>query len=96
LGCLLALLALITPRFIMVVLWLFTNYLSRAFETFLWPLLGFFFLPTTTIAYAVAQNELDGAVKGWGLVLVILGIAIDLGLIGSGAKGRGIGKRFAR
>lgn len=94
-GCLLALLALITPRFIMVVLWLFTNYLSRAFETFLWPLLGFFFLPTTTIAYTVAQNELDGA-EGWGLVLVILGIAIDLGLIGGGAKGRGIGKRFAR
>jgi hypothetical protein len=95
LGCLLALLALITPRFIMVVLWLFTNYLSRAFETFLWPLLGFFLLPTTTIAYAVAQNELDG-VSGWGLVLVILGMAIDLGLIGGGAKGRGIGKRFAR
>lgn len=91
-GCLLALVALVTPRFIMIVLWLFTDYLSRAFGGFLWPFLGFFFLPTTTIAYAIAQNSFDG-VRGWGLVVLILGIAIDLGLIGSGARGRGAFKR---
>ena len=88
-GCLVVLLALMTPRLVMVVLWVFTDYLSRAFEGFLWPLIGFFLLPTTTMAYAVAENEFDG-VRGWGLAIVILGVLIDFGLIGSG---RSIGRR---
>jgi hypothetical protein len=86
-GCLLALIGLVTPRFVMVVLWLFTDYLSRAFHTFLWPLLGFFFLPTTTLAYAVAKNSLGG-IQGWGLVVVVLGVLIDFGLLGGGARGQ--------
>ena len=89
-GCLIVLFALVTPRFIMVLLWLFTDYLSRAFGWFFWPLLGFFFLPTTTMAYAVAKNEFHG-VKGWGLVVVILGVMIDFGLLGG--SGRAIGQR---
>ncbi len=89
-GCLMVLLALVTPRFIMVMLWLFTDYLSRAFESFFWPFVGFFFLPTTTMAYAVAKNAFDG-VKGWGLVVLILGIMVDFGLLGGG--GRAIGRR---
>jgi hypothetical protein len=89
-GCLVVIFSLVTPRFIMVVLWLFTNYLSRAFDGWLWPLLGFFFLPTTTMAYAVAQNEFNG-VEGWGLVVLILGVMVDFGLLGGG--GRAIGRR---
>jgi hypothetical protein len=90
-GCLLALLGLITPRIVLALLWLFTTYLSRAFETFLWSLLGFFFLPTTTLAYAVAVNSLDG-IEGWGLALLILGVLLDFGLLGGGARAR----RFLR
>jgi hypothetical protein len=86
-GCLLALFGLITPRVVMVVLWLFTNYLSRAFDTFVWPLLGFIFLPTTTLAYAVAQNSFHG-LKGFGLVLFALGLLVDFGLLGGGARSR--------
>jgi hypothetical protein len=86
-GCLLGLLGLITPRFIMVVLWIFTNYLDRAFHTWLWPTLGFFFLPTATLAYAVAQNSLDG-LRGLGLVLFVVGLLIDFGLLGGGARSR--------
>ena len=92
-GCLLALIGLITPRVVMVFLWVFTNYLSRAFETFLWPLLGFFFLPTTTLAYAVAKNSLGGF-QGWGLVVVVLGVLIDFGLLGGGARGRRARRRL--
>jgi hypothetical protein len=86
-GCLIALLGLITPRVVMVLMWLFTNYLSRAFESFVWPLLGFIFLPTTTLAYAVAQNEFNG-LKGLGLLLFVLGVLIDFGLLGGGARSR--------
>ena len=86
-GCLLAVLGLLTPRVVMVLLWLFTNYLSRAFETFIWPLLGFIFLPTTTLAYAVAQNSFDG-LKGIGLLIFVLGVLLDFGLLGGGARSR--------
>ena len=89
-GCLLGGFGLITPRFVMVLLWLFTDYLSRGFGSFFWPLLGFFLLPTTTMAYAVAQNEFHG-VHGWGLAVVIGGVVIDFGLMGGG--GRAIGRR---
>lgn len=86
-GCLLVVLGLMTPRVVMVLLWLFTNYLSRAFHTFLWPLLGFVFLPTTTLAYAVAKNSLGG-IRGWGLVVLILGVLLDFGLLGGGSRSR--------
>jgi hypothetical protein len=86
-GCLLAILALITPRFVLVIMWLFTDYLARAYDSFIWPTLGFFLLPATTIMYAIAENEFDG-VRGWGLVLVILGVLVDIGVLGGGAQSR--------
>jgi hypothetical protein len=85
--CVLALLAFLGPRLVIVLLWLFTNYLSRAFDAFLLPLLGFLFLPWTTIAWAIAQNELGG-VSGLGLLIVGLGFLGDVGVIGGGARGR--------
>jgi hypothetical protein len=83
-GCLLAIFGLITPRLVMVVLWLFTNYLSRAFDSFFWPLLGFIFLPTTTLGYAIARNSFDG-IRGIGLAILIVAVLIDFGILGSGA-----------
>jgi hypothetical protein len=85
--CVLALLAFLGPRLVIVLLWLFTNYLSRAFDAVLLPLLGFLFLPWTTIAWAIAQNEFGG-VSGIGLLLVALGFLADIGVIGGGARGR--------
>ena len=82
-GCLVAILGLLMPRFVLFILWVFTNYLSRAFGSWLWPTLGFFFLPTTTLAYAVAQNAFHG-VRGGGLVLVVIGVVLDFGLYGGG------------
>jgi hypothetical protein len=85
--CVLVLLAFLGPRVVVALLWIFTNYLNRAFDTFLWPLLGFLFLPWTTIAFAVAQNELGGA-SGLGLIVVALGFLADIGVIGGGARRR--------
>ena len=78
-----------------VVLWLGTDYLTRAFHSGRWSLLGFFFLPTTTIAYAIAQNALAttaGDVSAGGIVLIVLGVAIDLGLLGGGGRGSASGR----
>lgn len=93
-GCLALLLAFVTPRFVLLVLWLFTDYLTRAFQSGWWAILGFFFLPTTTIAYAIAQNAFStssGGVSAGGIVIVVLGVAVDLGLLGG--SGRGLGRR---
>ena len=95
-GCLVVVLGLLTPRFVLAVLWLFSDYLNRAFESGWWPLLGFFFLPTTTIGYAIAQNAYstpDGGLEAMGIIVIVLGVLIDFGVIGGGAKGRGIGRR---
>ena len=83
----LILLAFFTPRIVLFILWLFTNYLNRAYETWLWPTLGFFFLPATTLAYAIAQNEFGG-LNGLGLVVLLIGFAVDVGLLGGGARQR--------
>lgn len=93
-GCLFVLLALITPRFILFVVWLFSDYLNRAFTSGWWGILGFFFLPTTSITYAIAKNEFTaagGGIEAAGIVLIVIGVAVDLGLIGG--SGRGLGKR---
>jgi hypothetical protein len=87
--CVLVLLALVGPRVVLALLWIFTNYLNRAFETFLWPLLGFFFLPWTTIAFAIAQNELGGMTT-LGLLTLAVGFLFDIGVLGGGARSRSI------
>lgn len=85
--CVLILLAFLTPRIVLVLLWLFSDYLSRAFDGFVIPLLGFIFLPATTVGYAIAQNELGG-LNGLGIVALLIGLAVDIGLLGGGARQR--------
>ncbi len=81
--CLLGLLSLIFPRVVIVGVWLFSDYLPRAYETVHWPVLGFFFLPLTTLAYAFAVNS-NGSVTGFYLVVVVIAVLVDLGIIGGG------------
>ena len=83
--CLVGCLALITPRFAIFLVWLFSDYLGRAYETFLWPLLGFLFMPVTTLAYAWAINT-NATVSGIYLIVVVVAVLMDLGLIGGGAN----------
>jgi len=90
-GCLFAVMALITPRFVVFVLWLFTHYLATAYGGWFWPTLGFFVAPTTTLAYAVARNDLstaNGSITAAGTLVIVVGVLIDIGLIGGGARGR--------
>ncbi len=79
--CFIALLAIPLPRFAIVLVVIFSDYIGAAYSTFLWPLLGFFFMPVTTLAYAWAINS-SGSVAGLQLVVVVLAVLIDLGIIG--------------
>ena len=90
-GCLFAILALIAPRFVVFVMWIFTDYLATAYGSWFWPTLGFFVAPTTTLAYAVARNDLStasGSITAAGTLVIVIGVLIDIGLIGGGARGR--------
>jgi hypothetical protein len=76
------------PRLALALVFLFSNYLGRAYDTMIWPLLGFFFMPLTTLAYAWAVNS-HGTVTGIYLVVVVIAVLMDLGLVGgSGASAR--------
>jgi hypothetical protein len=86
-GCLLVLVAAISPRLALVLVWIFTNLVDRAFEGFLLPLLGLIFLPLTTLIYVLAYSPLTG-VSGWGWFFVILAVLVDLGSYGGGAYSR--------
>lgn len=82
-GCL----ALLTPRFAILLVVVFSDYIGRAYETTLWPLLGFFILPLTTLAYAWAINS-HGSVEGIYLAVVVVAVLVDLGLFGGSASKR--------
>jgi hypothetical protein len=82
-GCL----ALAAPRFAIVLVVLFSNYMGRAYETVFWPFIGFLFLPLTTLAYAWAINS-SGSVTGVYLAGVVIAALIDLGLVGGSASHR--------
>ncbi len=79
--------AAIFPRIALVLMWLI-QYTATAFTTQLWPILGFFFLPYTTCAYAIGMKE-TGGFQGWTLILLIIGILLDFGTLGgSGSRYR--------
>lgn len=86
--CLIGCLALFMPRLAIILVAIFSNYLARAYDSVVWPILGFFFLPLTTLAYAWAWHQGDGQVAGIGLIAVILAVLIDLGLLGTGEASR--------
>lgn len=87
--CLMGCLALSFPRFALFLVWLLGgNYLERAYGGLLLPLLGLFFLPLTTLAYAFSHHSLStgGDVAPLGWLITILALLIDLGLLGGGSQ----------
>lgn len=87
--CLMGCLALSFPRFALFLVWLLGgNYIHRAYDGFLLPLLGFFFLPLTTLAFAYSHNSLTtaGQMSPLGWFVVILALFVDVGLLGGGSK----------
>ncbi len=87
--CLFGCLAVAFPRVALFLVWLFGgHYLLRAFGSGLWPLLGFLFLPLTTITFAFAVNSLSsgGVLPPVGWLLTALALLADLGLLGGGHR----------
>ena len=86
--CLAALLALISPRLAIVFVAIFSDILSRAFDSWLLPLIGFFLLPWTTLAYAIMWDVGTHEVTGFEWFVVVLAFLADLGSYGGGSRAR--------
>lgn len=85
--CLIVLLAAFFPRLAIVLIWLFSDWLDSAYDTAIWPILGFIFMPFTTLAYALAINA-HGSVQGLYLVIVVIAVLLDLSSVGGGYRVR--------
>jgi hypothetical protein len=83
LGCLLLVVFLAFPRIALALLFFFSNYLERAYHGLILPLLGFLFLPLTTLVYAWMANTRQ-PIAGINLLILIVAIVIDLGGFGGG------------
>ena len=86
--CLLAILALTFPRLLIVLIWLFSDWIQTAFLSWFWPLLGFFFFPYTTLCYMWAANETNHHIESGWVFLIVLGVLLDLGSTGSARRRR--------
>jgi hypothetical protein len=92
-GCLFAIFAGFFPRVALVIVWIATDLVDRAFSTWVIPLLGLLFLPLTTLVYALAW--VPGVHLGNGRWIWVA-IAFVVELIGYGGTARTNRERAAR
>ena len=86
--CFLLLIVLLFPRVVLALMWFFSTYLQRAFHGgLLLPVLGFLFLPLTTLVYAWELNS-HMPTAGINLLYLLIAVIIDLGGLGGGASRR--------
>jgi hypothetical protein len=82
--CCLIIAVLAFPRIVLVCMFLFSHYLERAYHGLILPILGFIFLPLTTITYAWLMNT-HRPLEGVNLLILIVAVLVDAGGIGGGA-----------
>ena len=86
--CLVAVIALLFPRVLIVVLWFFTDWFNGVFNTLLWPVLGFIFLPVTMLWYSVVINQYAGQWSNVNIIIMVIAVVIDMGSWGSGYRSK--------
>ena len=92
-ACLLLILFVAFPRIALLLLFFLSNYLERAYHGLLLPILGFLFLPLTTLAYAWMANS-GLPTSGINLLILIAAVVIDLSSLSGGEYHRR--RRWAR
>ena len=84
--CLVVLLALISPRLALIGMWVFSDILGRAYDSWIVPLIGFFVLPWTTLAYAGMWSAGSNRVSGFEWFIVGLAFVVDVGSYAGSAR----------
>ena len=76
--CLVAILALAAPRLVVLALWFLTGWFRGLFDTLLWPVLGFIFLPTTLLWFSAVQRWFGGEWTLWPIVGLVVALMMDV------------------
>ena len=76
--CLIALFALVSPRLALFFVWIFSDLLSGAYDSWIVPVLGFFLLPWTTLASAGMWDAGTNKVSGCEWFSVALAFLADV------------------
>ena len=77
-GCIAPLVFILGPRGGLILILLLTDWIGKAYETALIPILGFALFPWTTLAYIPAMYYNEGWDGSW-TVLLIVAVLMDLG-----------------
>ncbi len=73
---------MVLPRLaLLFVMLVHSKHITFAFTSWLWPCLGFVFMPITTLAYVWAMAASNKHITGFYLAIVVLGVLLDLGLL---------------
>ena len=87
-GCFAILLGAAFPRITVLLIWLFSDIVTRAFDgNWIMPLLGVILLPYTTLTYVLVY-WFTGEVVGFGWAFVVLGLFFDLASYASAGQNR--------
>lgn len=78
---LLAIISIFMPRVVLFFIFLLTHWFSQAYTTVIWPVLGFFFMPYTTLAYMGAMLSNHGMLSAGWIIVLVVAILVDLGQI---------------
>ncbi len=88
-GCFAVFLGAAFPRVTLALIWLFSNYVTAAFNgNWIAPLLGLILLPYTTLAYVLVYWFGNGPVAGFGWAFVVLGLFLDISSYASAGVNR--------
>jgi|SRR5215217_1768869 hypothetical protein len=87
--CLLTVLMFLGPRTALGLWWLVDmNWFSRAYESFIFPFVGFIFLPFTTLMWSlILKFDPVAGVTGWNWLWIILAVITDIASYSGGAYG---------
>ena len=84
--CVLAVVALLFPRVLIVILWLMTDWFTGVFDSVVIPVLGFLFLPISMLWYSVVINNFGGQWSTLNIIVMVVAVIMDLGSWGGGYK----------
>ena len=75
--CFATALLLFGPRLAILIWWLYTPiYISSLFRSWIWPILGWIFLPWSTLMYMIVAG--GGGIIGFDWILLGLGVFADM------------------
>ena len=68
----------IGPRIALFFWWIFGDKPDAAISSWVWGLLGFLFLPWTTLMYIIAWSPVVGINGFWDVLLIVIGVLLDI------------------